>query len=108
MGSTPKWVFAAQHADQLLNLFRHRRAARFPMANLPAPEQAKALTLPANHRGGLDDGNARFPTVPDRGQPRPETAVRGGQFGALDRALQDTDLMAQGEDLQLEGDAGPK
>ena len=64
------------------------------MANLPAPEQAKALSLPADNRGGLNNGNARFPTVPDRGQPRPDSAIRGGQFGSLDRALEDTDLMA--------------
>ena len=99
--------FRGQHADQFAHVFRHGRAAGLAVSNLPTPEQAEALTMPTNHRG-LDDGNARFPTVPDRGQPRPETAVRGGQFGALDRALEDTELMAQGEDLQLEGAAGPK
>ena len=69
------------------------------MPNLPTPEQAKALTLPANHRGRLDDENAGFPAVPDRTEPGPERAVSGGEFRALDRALEHADLMAQGKDL---------
>ena len=47
------WIFAAERADQLANVFRHRRAAALAMANLPTPEQAKALPLPANHRAGF-------------------------------------------------------
>jgi hypothetical protein len=42
-----------------------------------------------------------FPAVPDRTEPGPETAVRGGQLRALDRALEDADLMTQREDLEL-------
>jgi len=73
------------------------------MANLPTPEQAKTLPVPADHRGGLDDGNAGFPTVPDRGEPCPKKAVSGAQLRALDRALKHAELMTQGQDLQLEG-----
>jgi len=64
------------------------------MANLPAPEQAKALPLPADHRSGPDDGNVGLPAVPDQGEPCPEKAVSGAQLRALDRALQHADLMA--------------
>ena len=87
------WIFAAERADQLANVFRHRRAAALAMANLPTPEQAKALPLPANHRGGFDDGNAGFPAGPDGGEPCPEEAVRGAQLRALNRALEHAELM---------------
>jgi hypothetical protein len=40
--------------------------------------------------------------------PGPEKAVRGGQLGAFYGALEDADLMAQGEDLQLKGGTSPK
>ena len=69
------------------------------MPNLPTPEQAKALTLPANHRSGLDDENASFPVVPDPTEPGPEKAVVGVSLGRLDGAREHGDLMAQGEDL---------
>ena len=95
----PEWIFAAQHADQLAYVFRHRWAAGLAVPNLPTPEQAKARTLPANHRGRLDDENAGFLVVPDRTEPDPERAVSGGELGALDRALEDADLMTQREDL---------
>ena len=108
MRRSPEWVFAAQHADQLADLFRHRWAAGLAATNLPAPEQAEALTLPSDHGGGLDDGNAGLPAVPDRGQPGPEKAVRGGQLGALDGTLEDADLMAQSKDFQLKRGTGPK
>ena len=58
MRRAPEWIFAAQHADQLANLVRYRRAARLAVANLPTPEQAEALAMPANHCGGLDHGEA--------------------------------------------------
>jgi hypothetical protein len=35
----------------------------------------------------------------DRTEPGPETAVCGGELRALDRALEDADLMTQREDL---------
>jgi hypothetical protein len=90
---SPEWVFATEHTDQLANLFGHRRAAGLRMANLPTPEQAKALAVPADHRGGLDDGKAGFPALPDREEPCPEKAVSGAQLRALDGALEHAELM---------------
>jgi len=90
---TPQWIVAAQHADQLANLFRHRGTAGLAMANLPAPEQAKALPLLADHRSGPDDGNAGLPAVPDQGEPCPEQAVSGVQLRPLDRALEHAELV---------------
>jgi len=44
---------------------------------------------------------ASFPPVPGGGEPSPEEAVSGGQLGAPDRTLEDSDLVTQSEDLQL-------
>ena len=75
---SPRVDFRGQHADQFAHVYRHRWAAGLAVPNLPTPEQAKALTLPANYRGRLDDENAGFPVVPDRTEPGPEKAVSGG------------------------------
>jgi hypothetical protein len=91
-----------------INLRTSFGTAGLAAANPPAPEQAKALKLPADVCGSLDDGNAGFSAVPDRGDPGPEEAVRGGQRGAFYGALEAADLMAQGEDLQLKGGTSPK
>ena len=85
--------FAAQHADQFAHVFRHLWAAGLAVPNLPTPEQAKALTLPAYDCRSLDDGNAGFPAVPDRGEPCPEKAVSRAQLRALDRALKHSEPM---------------
>ena len=90
---SPEWIFATEHTDPLANLLGHRRAAGLPMANRPTPEQAKALPVPADHRGGFDDGNAGFPAISDRGEPCPEKAVSGAQLRALHRALEHAELM---------------
>ena len=108
VGSAPEWILATEHADQLAYLLGYRRAARFAAANFPAPEQAKSLALPAHHGGRLEDGKARFPAVPDRGEPGPKEAVSGGELRTLNGALEYTNLMAQGEDLKLQGGSAPK
>src|SRR5215469_6991681 len=90
---SPEWIFAAEHTNRLANLLGHRRAAALPMANLPTPEQAKALPVPADHRGGLDEGKAGFPAIPDRGEPCPEKAVSGAQLRAFHRTLEHAELM---------------
>ena len=102
----PKWVFAAQHADQFADLFGHCRAAALARANFPTPEQAEALALPADDRGGLEYGEPGLPAVPQGGKPDSEETISGGEFRSLDRALQNADLMAQGENLQLKLSAG--
>jgi hypothetical protein len=77
-------------------------------AAVPAPEEAEACAVPADKRSGfhgnVPDGQ-RFQT----GQkPSPPQSVCGRQFGRCYRALKDTDLMALGEDLELEQRPAPK
>jgi hypothetical protein len=49
----------------------------------------------------FDDKDAGLPIVPDCAQPSPQEPIRRGQFRSLDRALQNAELMAKGEDLEL-------
>ena len=108
VGSSPKRIFAAQRADQLANLFRHRWAARLAAANLPSPEQTKALAMPAHDSGGFHDEHTKLPTLPDAAKPRPQDAISRGQLRALHRPLQDADLMTERENLKLKSGATPK
>lgn len=108
VGSSPKRIFAAQHANQLANLFGDRGAAELAAANLPAPEQTKALAMPANDSGGLHDERTGLPTLPDAAEPRPQDTISRGQFWALHGALQDTDLMTERKNLELKRGTAPK
>jgi len=74
----------------------------FQLQNRPNPWRCQP------NGGRLEDGKARFPAVPDRGEPGPEEAVSGGELRTLDGALEYANLMAQGEDLQLQGGSAPK
>jgi hypothetical protein len=66
------------------------------------------MAMPADNSGGLHHGQSCLPTAPNRAQPSPEEPVSDGQLGTFDGALQDTDLMAQGEDLELKGRSTPE
>jgi len=49
-----------------------------------------------------------LPIVPECAQPSPQEPIRRGQFGSLDGALQNAELMAKGEDLELKRRPAPK
>ena len=78
------------------------------MADLPGPDQTKAFPVPANDGRGLDDKDAGLPIVPDGAQPGPQQSIGRGQFGALDGALQNAELMAAREDLKLQRRPAPE
>ena len=78
------------------------------VSDLPGPEQAKAFPVPANDGRGLDDKDAGLPIVPDGAQPGPQQAIRRGQFGSLDGALENAELMAESEDLKLQRRPAPE
>jgi hypothetical protein len=71
------------------------------VSDLPGPEQAKAFPVPANDGRGLDDKDAGLPIVPDGAQPGPQQAIRRCQFRSFYGALQNAELMAEREDLEL-------
>src|SRR5215510_12626061 len=51
--------------------------------HLALEKQAKALTMPANYRGRLDDENAGFAVVPDRTEPVQRKRSVGVSLGRL-------------------------
>jgi hypothetical protein len=56
-------------------------------------------------RSPADDDEGGTPVDSDLRQPNPEESIRGGQFRPLHRAMYNTELVAESEDLKLECDA---
>src|SRR5205814_7064480 len=80
---------------------------RLAMPDLPSPEQAKSLTVPCNHRLGLDHVQRRTPVAPNPGDENPKQAVGGSQLRpSPGRPLKDPDLVPEGQVLQLQRSSG--
>src|SRR5215472_5862054 len=106
--SAPEWVLTTHGANQLAHLLRHARPPRLTVSDLPGPEQAKAFAVPADDGRGFDDKDAGLPAVPDGAEPSPEEPIRRCQFRSLDGALQNAELMAECEDLELKRRTAPE
>jgi hypothetical protein len=78
------------------------------VSDLAGPEQPKAFAVPADDGRGFDDKDAGLPVVPDRAQPGPQQSIGRGQFRSFDGALQNTELMAESENLKLECRTAPE
>src|SRR5215471_3756075 len=98
---SPEWVLTTHGANQLAYLLGDAGSPRLTVSDLPGPEQAKAFPVPANDGRGLDDKDAGLPIVPDGAQPGPQQAIRRCQFRSFYGALQNAELMAEREDLEL-------
>ena len=59
--------------------------------------------MPCDDRFGFDDHQRGSPIGRKVRQPSPEVAIGGVQLGASNRALEDSELVAQGENFQLQG-----
>src|SRR5688572_15987794 len=100
---SPARVLFAHVADQIANFARDRRAARLAAADLPCPEEAKRLALPAHDRLRLDDDQSGTPICPNAGQPSPQESVSCAPPRALlRRALKNADLMPERNILELQ------
>src|SRR5437660_4951801 len=88
-----------------LRMSRGTRAPGLAPTNLPGPKQAKAFPVPADHRLGSDEEDTGAPVVPDFALPGPQESIRRGEFRSFHGALQNADLMAEGQDFQLQGRA---
>lgn len=58
--------------------------------------------MPANDSFRLDDDQGRSPIALNFAWPNPEEPLGRRRLGTLDRATQDTELVPEGEALQLE------
>ena len=99
-----EWVLATQSADQFANLFWHLRTAALSVPDLPGPEPSEASPVPCDHGLRLDNHEGASPVAPHFRQPGPEDSIGVGQLWPLRRATQNADLMAESDDLKLEGD----
>ncbi len=69
---------------------------------------AEAPSSPGEHRRGLHDDEHVAPTHPMAGEPGPEDAIGRPDLRSWGGSLVDSELVSEGEDLYLEGDARPE
>ena len=72
-------IWTAWRKSQALRAARCQGLAEFS-ADLPRPEQTKALPVPSDDRLGLDDDQKGSPVGPNPPQPKPEDSVGGRQL----------------------------
>lgn len=99
----PQQVGFRHRANQLADVPRNARSTHVASA-LPRPEEPEAATMPGENRLGLDDHDGRPPSVPDPRHPDPQQSVSTGEPHPLRAgSFQDLELMAQRQDLKLQG-----
>jgi len=96
---SPQRIVAAHLPNQVPRFLGDRRPSRLAAPHLPGPEHPKPLAV--NHRLRFHDDQGRPPAGPEPRQPGPEKSVRSGQLRSLHRALQNVELMAKSEHLNL-------
>jgi hypothetical protein len=94
----PRRVFPGHAADQVANLAVDLGSAEL-LAGPPPPVAPEALTMPADHRGRLDDQQGRLPARPYPRQPRPQDPVAPAGAEPLDGTLQYAESVTQGHVL---------
>src|SRR5215831_3578837 len=55
----------------------------------------------------FDDKDAGLPVVPDSAQPSPQESIGRSQFRSFDGALQNAELVAESQDLELQRRTAP-
>ena len=65
----PARILFAHATNEIPDIMRDRRASGLASPNLPCPEEAKCIAVPANDCFGLDNDQRRTPVRPDAGQP---------------------------------------
>src|SRR5215510_13180108 len=75
----------------------------FQAQNNRKPFRCQPMTVEA-----LNDKDAGLPIVPDCAQPSPQQSIGRSQFRSLDGALQNAELMAECEDLELQRRPAPE
>jgi len=105
-GRAPQGVGLGHPMDECAHLRRDSWAAGSVPPALPGPEQPEAGAVPANDGLGLDDGDGLPPAAPQAGQPDPQQPIGGSQAWTRSGALEDGQLVPQGEVLEHQGPLG--
>ena len=108
-GRAPERVLLSHSADEAADLERHRRPPRSPDPEFPYPVFSKTFPVPANHGFRLHDGQGIQAAGSQAIEPNPKYVVEGCEpKPPVLLSLKDGQLVAQGEDLELELATGPK
>jgi hypothetical protein len=99
----PGGVVSGHTSNQGADLEVDRWTTRCASSGLPAPVEAKAVAVPSDDSGGLDNKEAGPPVRPEPREANPEDAVVAAKPRVRERPLQDHHLMAQGDVLQRHG-----
>ncbi len=101
---TPGGIGPMHFKDELSDFVGDRRPARRYRSALPTPVEAETLPVPAEDGLRLDQDESLAPSGPELGEPDPQQSIGGPKLGSPPRALalEDEELMAQGEHLGLE------
>ena len=102
----PRRVLARDPADQLDHFPWDARPARLQRLALATPPPSPRLAVPSDHGLGLHQPQRRAPAVPPLAEQDPERAVAIAERRLGVGALQDKDLLAQGQVLQEQVAAG--
>jgi hypothetical protein len=100
---TPERVRSGQPAIEI-SVFARYGGSTVSWSDLPPPLKAEPLPMPSDDAVRLDAKEGRTRARPDAGQPDPEDAISAPELGPGKRALQDGELLAEGEVLGKQGD----
>jgi hypothetical protein len=100
---SPAWVRSGHPSDEDPSLLGNRGLAGCSVREA-SPVVAESAPLPGDDGAGLHEDEDTSPAGPGSGEPGPEEAVGDVDPGSSVAALVDGELVAQGEDLELEGD----
>src|SRR5258705_8198395 len=102
---TPERIRSGHRSNQGAALGSDGRPPR-PVPALPRPEETKPSPMPRDDRFGFDDDERGAPLPPHSRQANPEQTVEAGQPKPTPTgSFKDLQLMAQCEDLELQGRA---
>ncbi len=104
--SAPEGVGSGHLPNEIDGRGSHALAPGFRSPALPAPEQAKALPMPAYHRVWLDQSQDTSPLAPRPRKPDPEDTIRRFPSRSLGVPAQDQELVPQRRVLQDQIPAG--
>jgi hypothetical protein len=99
-GSAPEWIGAAHLADQVDGVYGDGLAADSARAAFPFPEQAEALSMPADDRIGLNHPKVRLLGAPPLGKPGPKGPVQRAQAWSFGGAVEHQELVTEGQVFQ--------
>ena len=97
----PVRVLGRHDGDQLTDLGFHARSAQ-RTAGAPAPEQAPALAMPAEHGLGPDQEEVASPVPVEATDQEPEELVASVEAGPMPAAECDLELLAEEQVLEEE------